>query len=146
MSVVIYLGHYKVPEEYKLQNQLLQITGRSDPIILETSTLNVTGTKLSVANVQSNMSNDTMQSENNRNWQRIISKTYSASKMWLNRYESIDMKLIVIPIMLTIGTIAAWYLYKQRKKQLQHVSQVRYCRNCWKEANVAAMHVISLSS
>ncbi|XP_071565935.1 serine/threonine-protein kinase/endoribonuclease IRE1 [Temnothorax nylanderi] len=113
----IMLGHYKVPAEYKPQNQLLQITGRSDPIILETSTLNVTGTKLSVA-VQTNMSN-----ENNRSWQRIILNTYSTSKTWLNRQENIDMKLIVIPVTLTICTIVIWYLYKQRKNQLQHVSQ-----------------------
>lgn len=115
----IMLGHYKIPAEYKPQNQLLQITGRSDPIILETSTLN--GTKLSI--MQSDVSNDTMQSETNRNWHRIISKTYSASKMWLNRQENIDIKLIVIPITLTIATIVALYLYKQCKTQLQHVSQ-----------------------
>ncbi|XP_077279454.1 serine/threonine-protein kinase/endoribonuclease Ire1 isoform X2 [Temnothorax americanus] len=113
----IMLGHYKVPAEYKPQNELLQITGRADPIILETSTLNVTGTKLSVA-VQTNMSND-----DTRSWQRIILNTYSTSKMWFNRQENIDMKLIVIPVTLTICTIVIWYLYKQRKTQLQHVSQ-----------------------
>lgn len=118
---VIMLGHYKMPAEYKPQNQLLQITGRSDPIILESSTLNVTGTKLSVA-MQSDLSNDTVQSENNQNWQRIISKTYSASKMWLSQQENVD-KLIVIPIMLTIGTLVVWYIYKQCKEQSQQLSQ-----------------------
>ncbi|XP_011874492.1 PREDICTED: serine/threonine-protein kinase/endoribonuclease IRE1-like [Vollenhovia emeryi] len=118
----IVLGHYEVPTEYKPQSQLLQITGRSDPIILETVALNVTGTKLSVA-VQSDTSNGTMQLEENRNWQRIISKTYNASKTWLNRQENVDAKLIVIPIILTIGTIVAWYLYKQRKDQFQYMSQ-----------------------
>jgi hypothetical protein len=113
-----------MPAEYKPQNQLLQITGRSDPIILESSTLNVTGTKLSVA-VQSDLSNDTVQSENNQNWQRIISKTYSASKMWLSQQENID-KLIVIPIMLTIGTLVVWYIYKQCKEQSQQLSQVSH--------------------
>lgn len=118
-------GHYEIPAEYKPQNQPLQITGRSDPIIMETSTLNITGTKLFIAG-QSDMSNDTTRSENNRNWQRIISKTYSTSKMWFNRQENIDAKWIAIPITLTIGTIVAWYLYKQRKDQLQHASQVRH--------------------
>lgn len=113
-----------MPAEYKPQNQLLQITGRSDPIILESSTLNVTGTKLSVA-MQSDLSNDTVQSENNQNWQRIISKTYSASKMWLSQQENVD-KLIVIPIMLTIGTLVVWYIYKQCKEQSQQLSQVSH--------------------
>jgi len=89
--------------------------------------LNVTGTKLSVA-VQSDMSNDTVQSENNQNWQRIISKTYSVSKMWFNQQENKDMKLIMISIMLIIGTILAWYIHKQRKEQFQQLSQVRYYR------------------
>ncbi|KYN04749.1 Serine/threonine-protein kinase/endoribonuclease ire-1, partial [Cyphomyrmex costatus] len=122
---VITLGHYKVPAEYKPQNQLLQITGRSDPIILETSTSNVTGTKLSVA-MQSDTSNDTVQSENKQNWQIIISKTYSATKFWFNQQENIEMKLIMSVIMLIISTIACivvWFIYKQCKEQFQQLSQ-----------------------
>ncbi|XP_012535031.2 serine/threonine-protein kinase/endoribonuclease IRE1 [Monomorium pharaonis] len=118
---VIMLGHYKIPAEYKPQNQLLQITGRSDPVILESSALNVTGTKLSIT-VQSDISNDSIQLENNQNWQRIISRTYNASKIWLSQQENID-KLIMIPIMLTIGTIVIWYIYKQCKEQPQQLSQ-----------------------
>lgn len=124
---VIYVGHYKVPAEYKPQNQLLQITGRSDPIILETSTLNITGTKLSVA-VQSDTSNDTVQSENSQNWQRIISKMYSTTKFWLIQQENIEVKLIISVIILTISIITyivVWFIYKQRKKQ--QLSQVRHC-------------------
>ncbi|XP_011630520.1 serine/threonine-protein kinase/endoribonuclease IRE1 isoform X1 [Pogonomyrmex barbatus] len=119
---IIMLGHYKIPTEYKPQNQLLQITGRSDPVILETSTLNITKTKLSIA-VQSDMSNDTMQSENNQNWQRIILKTYNASKMWFDQQENRDVKLIVILIILILGTIIVWYVYKIYKEQLQQLSQ-----------------------
>ncbi|XP_012058791.1 PREDICTED: serine/threonine-protein kinase/endoribonuclease IRE1 [Atta cephalotes] len=122
---VITLGHYKIPAEYKPQNQLLQITGRSDPIILETSTLNVTGTKLSVA-VQSDTSNSTVQSENSQNWQRIVSKMYSVTKFWLNQQENIEIKLIISVIMLTISTIACivvWFIYKQCKEQFQQLSQ-----------------------
>jgi len=126
---LIYLGHYKIPAEYKPQNQLLQITGRSDPIILETSTLNVTGTKLSIA-VQSDTSNSTVQSENSQNWQRIVSKMYSVTKFWLNQQENIEIKLIISVIMLTISTIVCivvWFIYKQCKEQFQQLSQVRHC-------------------
>ncbi|KAL0110554.1 hypothetical protein PUN28_013865 [Cardiocondyla obscurior] len=121
----IMLGHYKVPAEYKPQNQLLQITGRSDPIILETSTLNITGTKLSVA-MQSDTNDDTIESENNRNWQKFILNIYSVSKVWLSQQGNMDI-VIVIPITLTIGTVVLWYLYKclHNKDQLssQHTSQ-----------------------
>lgn len=117
---MIYIGHYKIPAEYRPQNQPLQITGRSDPVILQASTLNVTGAKLSI--VQTEMSNNTLQSENNRNWKKVISKTYSASKVWINQQENKGLKFALIVL---IGCIIAmfWYLNAQFK-EFQQLSQV----------------------
>jgi hypothetical protein len=111
-------GHYKVPVEYKLQNQLLQITGLSNPIILNTS--NGTGTKLTVA-VQTDMSNDTAQSESNRSWQKIISKTYNESMMWIINQENKNVKLIVAASMI----IMVLYVFIQRARHLRYKQQHR---------------------
>ena len=104
--------------EYKVQNQLLQITGLSNPIILDTS--NSTGTKLTVA-VQTDMSNDTAQSESNRNWQRIISKTYNESMTWIINQENKNVKLIIA----TLIIIMVVYVFVQRAKRLRDKQQYR---------------------
>lgn len=89
---------------------------------MESSTLNVTGTKLSIA-VQTDMPNDTVQSESNQNWQRVISKTYSASKIWIDQQEYKGLKLALI---ILIGCIIAmfWYINAQFK-EFQQLSQVQ---------------------
>ena len=104
--------------EYKVQNQLLQITGLSNPIILDTS--NSTGTKLTVA-VQTYVSNDTAQSESNRNWQRIISKTYNESMTWIINQENKNVKLIIA----TLIIIMVVYVFVQRAKRLRDKQQYR---------------------
>lgn len=112
----IILGHYKVPVEYKHYQPMhrpLQITGRSDPIILD-GPLNATQMKLIA--MQADMSNDTMQSESYRNWQVFISKTYSASKIWINEQENKDIKLTMIIFACIIAII--WYLCAQYKRFL----------------------------
>ncbi|XP_032689202.1 serine/threonine-protein kinase/endoribonuclease IRE1 isoform X2 [Odontomachus brunneus] len=116
---IIMLDHYKVHAEYKAQNQPLQITGRSDPII-ESSTLNITGTNLSIA-MQTDMPNDTVQSESKQNWQMVISKTYSASKIWLNQQEDKGLKLTMI-ILIGCVIIMFWYINTQIKG-VQQLSQ-----------------------
>jgi serine/threonine-protein kinase/endoribonuclease IRE1 len=108
----IILGHYKVPMEYKQYQPLhqpLQITGRSDLIILNTSILNMTETKL--ITMQADILNDTIQSESKRNWQMFISRIYNSSKTWINQQENKDIKLITF--LCTIVTV--WYLRSQYK-------------------------------
>ncbi|XP_014471160.1 PREDICTED: serine/threonine-protein kinase/endoribonuclease IRE1 [Dinoponera quadriceps] len=116
---IIMLDHYKVHAEYKAQNQPLQITGRSDPII-ESSGSNVTGTNLSIA-MQTDMSNDTVQSESKQNWQKVISKTYSASKIWINQQEDKGLKLALI-ILIGCIIVMFWYMNTQLKG-FQQLSQ-----------------------
>ncbi|XP_029675812.1 serine/threonine-protein kinase/endoribonuclease IRE1 [Formica exsecta] len=107
---------------YKPQNQLLQITGRSDPIILEASTLNVTEMKLPIA-MQSDISNNTVQPESNHHWQRILLNMYSTTKVWINQQENRGIKLVLI-IFAGCMIAALWYLYAQNKEQLQQLSQM----------------------
>ncbi|EZA61735.1 hypothetical protein DMN91_004412 [Ooceraea biroi] len=112
---IIMLGHYKVPMEYKQYQPLhqpLQITGRSDPIILDTPTLNVTETTLVAMQADDIVSNDTVQSESKRSWQKFISKTYSASKIWIDQQENKDLKFTVIFICIVI----VYYLFQASRK------------------------------
>ncbi|KMQ92763.1 serine threonine-protein kinase endoribonuclease ire-1, partial [Lasius niger] len=113
------LDFYNVSAGYKSQSQLLQITGRSDPIILEA--LNATEMKLSIA-AQSNISNNTLQSESNQNLQRIILDMYSMSKVWINQQE--NSGIILVLIIFAGCVIAAWYLYVRNKEQSQQLSQI----------------------
>lgn len=119
------LDFYNVSAGYKSQSQLLQITGRSDPIILEA--LNATEMKLSIA-AQSNISNNTLQSESNQNLQRIILDMYSMSKVWINQQE--NSGIILVLIIFAGCVIAAWYLYVRYKEQSQQLSQVRCLMYC----------------
>ncbi|XP_025155794.1 serine/threonine-protein kinase/endoribonuclease IRE1 isoform X2 [Harpegnathos saltator] len=109
---IIMLDHYNIHTEYKTQNQPLQITGRSDPII-ESSTLNVTGTNVSIA-VQADMPNNIVQSENQQNWQKIITKTYNATKSWINQQEDKALKLTLI-ILIGCIIVMLWYISTQIK-------------------------------
>lgn len=115
--------YHNISVVYKPQNQLLQITGRSDPIILEASTLNVTEMKLPIA-MQSDISNNTVQPESNHHWQRILLNMYSTTKVWINQQENRGIKLVLI-IFAGCMIAALWYLYAQNKEQLQQLSQVR---------------------
>lgn len=118
------LDYYNILIGYQPQNQFLQITGRSDPIILETTLSNVTELKLPTA-MQSNISNNTVQSESIHNWQKILLDTYSTTKVWINQQENTGIKLVLI-IFAGCMIAALWYLYVQNKQQLQQLSQVKY--------------------
>lgn len=106
---------------YQPQNQFLQITGRSDPIILEPTPSNVTDMKLPIA-MQLDISNNTVQLESNHNWQKILLDMYSTTKIWINQQENTGIKLILI-IFAGCMIAALWYLYVQNKQQLQQLSQ-----------------------
>ncbi|XP_015588609.1 serine/threonine-protein kinase/endoribonuclease IRE1 [Cephus cinctus] len=115
---VIVLGHYQVPAEYQPQNQPLQITGRSDPIILtEPPSLNTTK-KMSVA-VQTDK--DSNSSDEQKGWRRLVAATYSGCKRWLNQQENKGLKLALI---ILVGCVVAmfWYLNAQFK-EFQQLSQ-----------------------
>ncbi|XP_029178141.1 serine/threonine-protein kinase/endoribonuclease IRE1 [Nylanderia fulva] len=102
--------------EFRSQKQLLQITGRSDPIILESSTLNVTERESSVAE-QSDVSNDTGQLESNKNWHIMILNM--CKKVWTSQQE--NNAIILLLTVLVICVITIWYT--RNKKQSQQLLQ-----------------------
>ncbi|XP_066601348.1 serine/threonine-protein kinase/endoribonuclease IRE1-like isoform X2 [Prorops nasuta] len=114
---IITLGHYKIPKEYQSQNQPLQITGRSDPVI-ETRSFLLNATKKPVTLEVEEIKNKTMES---RQWRRTIATTYHASKKWLNQQENKGLKLALIILM---GCVVAmfWYI-KAQFKEFQQFSQ-----------------------
>lgn len=100
--------------EFRSQKQLLQITGRSDPIILESSTLNITE-KESPAVEQSDISN-AGPSESNQNWQIIILNI--CKKVWINQQENAIILLLTV---LVVCMITIWYI--RNKEQSQQLLQ-----------------------
>ncbi|XP_012256735.2 serine/threonine-protein kinase/endoribonuclease IRE1 [Athalia rosae] len=113
---VIVLGHYQVPPEYQVQNQPLQITGRSDPII-QSSPPNLNGTKKLTVAVQTE--NDT--TVENKGLRKTVGSVYNVTKLWLNQQENKGLKLALI---ILVGCVIAmfWYLNAQFK-EFQQLSQ-----------------------
>ncbi|XP_076627174.1 serine/threonine-protein kinase/endoribonuclease Ire1 isoform X1 [Colletes latitarsis] len=123
-QAVITLGHYEVPAEYKLQDQQpLQITGRSDPVI-ETLPLlrylNSTKESLLLDLTQTD-SESSDSAKSSMSWREIVRNIYVTSKSWLNQQENKGLKLALIAL---LGCILAmfWYLNAQFK-EFQQLSQ-----------------------
>ncbi|XP_015520215.1 serine/threonine-protein kinase/endoribonuclease IRE1 [Neodiprion pinetum] len=115
---VIVLGHYQVPPEYQVQNQPLQITGRSDPVIQTTPpTLNVT--RKQVVAVQTE--NDVNSTIEYKGMRKTVRTVYNATKLWLNQQENKGLKLALIILM---GSLVAmfWY-FNAQFKEFQQLSQ-----------------------
>ncbi|XP_017884608.1 serine/threonine-protein kinase/endoribonuclease ire-1 isoform X2 [Ceratina calcarata] len=117
---VIALGHYEIPAEYKLQDQQpLQITGRSDPVIdsLPLRYLNSTKRSLFGLRYGDEFNNGT----SNRSWREVVRSAYTISKNWLSQQENKGLKLTLIVL---LGCILAmfWYLNAQFK-EFQQLSQ-----------------------
>lgn len=115
---IIVLGHYKVPAEYKPQNQPLQITGRSDPIIQTIDKLVNSSTITIVVQTGDEIVNTTAEY---RNWRKSIANIYNNSKRWLNQQENKGLKLALIILVGCVITMF-WYLNAQFK-EFQHLSQ-----------------------
>lgn len=116
-------GHYKVPAEYKPQNQPLQITGRSDPpVVIDTTppTLNHTK-KITIETPEEVPKNITVE---HKNWRKSLSKMYHTAKAWINQQENKALKLVLIVL---VGCIIAmfWY-FNAQFKEFQQISQVSY--------------------
>ncbi|XP_076175051.1 serine/threonine-protein kinase/endoribonuclease Ire1 isoform X2 [Ptiloglossa arizonensis] len=123
-QTVITLGHYKVPAEYKLQDQQpLQITGRSDPVIETLPPLRyLNSTKESLPLDLTQTDSESSDSTNSSMyWREFIRNTYIASKTWFNQQENKGLKLALIAL---VGCILAmfWYLNAQFK-EFQQLSQ-----------------------
>ncbi|XP_012271622.1 serine/threonine-protein kinase/endoribonuclease IRE1 isoform X2 [Orussus abietinus] len=115
---IVTTGYYKVPTEYQLQNQPLQITGRSDPVIhSDPFVLNLS--TLSTKTVQTDeCRNATIEA---KNWRRAVSATYNASRGWISRQENKGLKLALV-ILLSCVIAMFWYLNVQFK-EFQQLSQ-----------------------
>ncbi|XP_001607831.2 serine/threonine-protein kinase/endoribonuclease IRE1 isoform X1 [Nasonia vitripennis] len=115
---IMILGHYEVPSEYKPHNQPLQITGRSDPVILtKGNTFNKT--KKIDLTINEKQLNDS--GYDSRGWRRALSISYAASKKWLNQQENKGLKLALIILVGCVVTMF-WYLNAQFK-EFQQLSQ-----------------------
>ncbi|EFN86948.1 Serine/threonine-protein kinase/endoribonuclease IRE1 [Harpegnathos saltator] len=60
------------------------------------------------------MPNNIVQSENQQNWQKIITKTYNATKSWINQQEDKALKLTLI-ILIGCIIVMLWYISTQIK-------------------------------
>lgn len=131
---IVTLGHYEVPAEYKLQNQQpLQITGRSDPVIHTHFSRYLNTTNQLPRMDQSNDSTS-------QTCRQIITGVYNASKTWLNQQENKALKLTLI---ILLGCIIAmfWYLNAQFKEfqQFSQGSRENSCTNDLGRVNTLAM-------
>ncbi|KOC68783.1 Serine/threonine-protein kinase/endoribonuclease ire-1 [Habropoda laboriosa] len=116
-QTVVTLGHYEVPAEYKLQDQQpLQITGRSDPVI-ETLPLRYLNSSFSLQNDDDEPNRDA----SDKPWREFVRNVYTMSKNWLNQQENKGLKLILIALLGCVLTMF-WYLNVQFK-EFQQLSQ-----------------------
>lgn len=113
------IGHYQVPQEYLLQNQPLQITGRSDQIIQNKPISFISDENSSVPSPTKENDNGTMK---HKSIHAAISAMYHASKQWINQQENKGLKLALIILVGCIITMF-WYLNVQFK-EFQQLSQV----------------------
>lgn len=115
------IGHYEIPAEYKLQEQQpLQITGRSDPVIETVPLRYSNSTKQSLFGLQDDekSNNDT----NNESWHEFVQNVYTIGKNWFNQQENKGLKLTLI-VLLGCILVMFWYLNAQFK-EFQQLSQV----------------------
>ncbi|CAL7941148.1 unnamed protein product [Xylocopa violacea] len=118
-QTVITLGHYEIPAEYKLQDQQpLQITGRSDPVIETLPLRYLNSTKQPLFGLQDDNERNI---GNNKSWRESVRNIYTVSKNWLSQQENKGLKLTLIVL---LGCILAmfWYLNAQFK-EFQQLSQ-----------------------
>ncbi|KAK1129786.1 hypothetical protein K0M31_019497 [Melipona bicolor] len=119
-QAIITLGHYEISAEYKLQDQQpLQITGRSDPVIETLPLQYLNSTKQSLFSLQNDdKSND---NANNESWREFMQNIYIMGKNWFSQQENKGLKLTLIAL---IGCIVGmfWYLHAQFK-EFQQFSQ-----------------------
>ncbi|CAK9817696.1 Serine/threonine-protein kinase/endoribonuclease ire-1 [Anthophora quadrimaculata] len=116
-QTVVTLGHYEVPAEYKLQDQQpLQITGRSDPVI-ETLPLQYFNSSSSKQQSSFSLQNDNESNTNtsDKSWREFVRNVYAMSKSWLNQQENKGLKLILI-VLVGCVLIMFWYLNVQFKE------------------------------
>ncbi|XP_072763557.1 serine/threonine-protein kinase/endoribonuclease IRE1 [Anoplolepis gracilipes] len=106
---------------YKPQTPLLQITGRSDPIILDASTSNVTNMKLPIG-IQANISNNTFQLGSNHTLQRILSNVHSTAE-WINQENGLKLLFLIIFIGFTILILKCQHVQNKRHQQLSQISR-----------------------
>ncbi|XP_078035621.1 serine/threonine-protein kinase/endoribonuclease Ire1 isoform X2 [Augochlora pura] len=124
---VIALGHYEIPAEYRLQNQEpLQITGRSDPVIEMLPSpfrySNSTKESLLSLDLQTNDSeSDRSNDLRDMSWQEIVRQAYATIRGWFYQQENKGLKLALIAL---VGCILVmfWYLNAQFK-EFQQFSQ-----------------------
>lgn len=97
----------------------MQITGRSDPVILtKANTFNATK-KIDLTIDEKQLNESVYDS---RGWRRALSISYGASKKWLNQQENKGLKLALIILVGCVVTMF-WYLNAQFK-EFQQLSQV----------------------
>lgn len=119
-QAVITLGHYEIPAEYKLQDQQpLQITGRSDPVIETLPLQYFNSTKQSLFSLQND--DKFNNNGNNGSWRELMQNTYIMGKNWLSQQENKGLKLTLVVL---LGCILAmfWY-FNAQFKEFQQLSQ-----------------------
>ncbi|KAI4494432.1 hypothetical protein M0802_008924 [Mischocyttarus mexicanus] len=116
---IITIGYYEIPAEYNSENQPLQITGSSEALPTETSSLNLTSTHLPTTLANNTPITDVAMREGN--WHKILAESYKASKKWLNQQENKGLKLALIILVGCIVTMF-WY-FNAQFKEFQQLSQ-----------------------
>lgn len=111
-------GHYEIPDEhdYRQQNQPLQITGRSDPVI-QNEFVAINSTKLSFG-LKSNCTG-------NATWTsgpRGLLQWFIDCKEWINQQENKGLKIAFVALVALVVWMF-WYL-NVRFKEFQQLSQV----------------------
>ncbi|KAI4494959.1 hypothetical protein M0804_001160 [Polistes exclamans] len=117
-SNIITLGYYEIPAEYNSENQPLQITGSSEVLPIETSSLNLTTHLPTTLAYNTSIADDGIQEGN---WHKILAESYRASKKWLNQQENKGLKLALIILVGCIVTMF-WY-FNAQFKEFQQLSQ-----------------------
>lgn len=100
--------------------QPLQITGRSDPVIETLPLRYLNSTRQSISNLQDD--DEPNNNGNNKSWSEIIQNAYTISKNWFSQQENKGLKLTLIGLLGCILTMF-WY-FNAQFKEFQQLSQV----------------------
>lgn len=102
--------------------QPLQITGRSDPVIETLPLQYFNSTKQSLFSLQND--DKFNNNGNNGSWRELMQNTYIMGKNWLSQQENKGLKLTLVVL---LGCILAmfWY-FNAQFKEFQQLSQVRF--------------------